>query len=535
MEIMKNKSRKSASSRYTIAGLIVALLACISTGVLLAAKGVIALGLYTIQFPERLNNALWISIGMVVLGIAAYAILEPGKFQRFITGRQARYGGNTLIASVAFVAIIVVANVLAYQNPTPLADLTEDQANTLAPELEAALKSLPDNVHATGFFSAISTDSAQELLDRIKSESNGKFDYEFVDPDRDPLRARENNITGDGKILLEMSGRKEIAASASESEIFEALLRLINPEERVIYFLIGHGERDTLQFNQESGSMTRAREILESKNYTVNTLNLVAENKIPEDADLIIIAGPIQPITDVEGELLRSYLTDGGSLLVMEDPLIVTDFGDQNDPLAGLLLEDWGISINNDIVIDLDSPDPSVSAAASYDGSHAITRNMNNLITYFPLTRSLTIVNAVENVRANLLVQTTARSWGETNPADPNVAFDDTLDIPGPMTLSIAAENSASTARVVVFGSSQFAVDQNFDQYGNGDLFANSVDWAAQQESLIELTPKQPVTRSFTPASQGRILLLMFVVAILMPGIFIVLGVMTWLQRRKQG
>ncbi|MBK9008858.1 MAG: hypothetical protein IPM31_17950 [Anaerolineae bacterium] len=73
------------------------------------------------------------------------------------------------------------------------------------------------------------------------------------------------------------------------------------------------------------------------------------------------------------------------------------------------------------------------------------------------------------------------------------------------------------------------------DQYGNGDLFANSVDWAAQQENLIELTPKQPVTRSFNPASQGRILFLMFIVAILMPGIFVVLGVMTWLQRRKQG
>jgi hypothetical protein len=52
---------------------------------------------------------------------------------------------------------------------------------------------------------------------------------------------------------------------------------------------------------------------------------------------------------------------------------------------------------------------------------------------------------------------------------------------------------------------------------------------------MIQLTSKEPVTRSFNPASQGRILFLMFIVAILVPGIFIVLGVMTWLQRRKQG
>ncbi len=532
---MKTKKNRSASGRYTILALIVALLACIATALLAATKGVIALGLYTIQFPERLNNALWVSGGLVIFGVAAYAILEPGKFQRFITGRQARYGGNTLIASLAFILILVVANVLAFRNPTPLLDLTEDQANTLAPELDAALQTLPAKVHATAFFSQIPRDSAEELLDKIKAKSGGNFDYEFVDPDRDPLLARDNNITGDGKILLEMDGRKEIAASASETEIFEALLRLINPEARVIYFLIGHGERDILQFNQETGSMTRAKEIVESKNYTVNTLNLPAENKIPEDADLIIIAGPVQPITKNEQKLLRDFLAGGGSLIVMEDPLIVTDFGDQADPLAELLLEDWGIAINNDIVIDLDSPDITVGAAASYDGSHAITRKMNNLITYFPLTRSLSVISALENVQTNPLVQTTQKSWGETNTTDTNVAFDETADVPGPMTLVVAAENLSNNSRVVVFGTSQFATDQIFDQYGNGDLFANSVDWAAQQENLVSLTPKQPVTRTFNPASQGRVLLLMFVVAILMPGIFVVLGVMTWLQRRRQG
>ncbi len=68
---MNNKSNKSASSRYTIVALIVALLACIATGLLAAAKGVIALGLYTVQFPERLNNGLWISGVTLVLMLLA--------------------------------------------------------------------------------------------------------------------------------------------------------------------------------------------------------------------------------------------------------------------------------------------------------------------------------------------------------------------------------------------------------------------------------------------------------------------------------
>jgi len=103
------------------------------------------------------------------------------------------------------------------------------------------------------------------------------------------------------------------------------------------------------------------------------------------------------------------------------------------------------------------------------------------------------------------------------------------------MTLVVSAENNVSGGRVVVFGTSQFATDQIFDQYGNGDLFANSVDWAAEQENLTNITPKQPITRTFLPASQGRILFLMFIVLLAIPGIFLVLGISTWFTRRRQG
>jgi ABC-type uncharacterized transport system involved in gliding motility auxiliary subunit len=37
---------------------------------------------------------------------------------------------------------------------------------------------------------------------------------------------------------------------------------------------------------------------------------------------------------------------------------------------------------------------------------------------------------------------------------------------------------------VVVFNS-LFAIDENFDAYGNGNIFINSVDWAAEQEKLV--------------------------------------------------
>lgn len=531
---MKNKKKQTSRGRYAAVALIVALLGFTAAGLFALAKGIIAIGLYTPLFPERLNNGLFISASVMVIGLATYAILEPGRLQQFFTGRQARYGGNTIITVLAFLGILIVGNVLAYQNPKQLLDLTEEQANTLAPEMSAALDTLPGKITASAFFSqSRSTESADKLLSNIKANSNGMFDYEFIDPDRNPALVQELGITGDGKVLLSMGERKEIAASATEDEILRAMIRLINPEERVVYFLTGHGELDIEQVNENNQAFTRAKATLESKNYLVRTINLLAENKVPDDADLIVIAGPLQPVTDNEVKLLRGYLDNGGALLVMEDPLAVTDFGDKADPLAKMLSDDWGIALNNDVVIDLESADPYVAVGAFIDSVHPVTQKMNALVTFFPLTRSMSLTGGVENVQTSQLVQTTERSWGETDLSNPG--FDEGVEIPGPMILVASGENTSTGGRVVVFGTSQFASDQYFDSYGNGDLFANSVDWAAEQENLTNITPRQTISRTFLPASQGRILFLMFISACAIPGIFLAMGVYTWWVRRRQG
>ncbi|MGZ9167044.1 MAG: DUF7088 domain-containing protein, partial [Anaerolineales bacterium] len=131
--------------------------------------------------------------------------MEPDRVRRFFTGRQARYGSNSIIMILAFVGILVVGNILAFQNPVPISDLTEDDVNTLSPELLAAIKQLPEQVTASAFFSQqMSTQSADQLLGNIKANSNGKFDYIFINPDLDPQAAIAAGITGDGKILLQM-------------------------------------------------------------------------------------------------------------------------------------------------------------------------------------------------------------------------------------------------------------------------------------------------------------------------------------------
>lgn len=528
---------KTQPRNYSFLALILSLIALVATILLGITRGLVGLGVFTVANTDNLNRYILISAGVVILGLAIYALLEPDRVRRFVTGRQARYGSNSFVMIVAFLGILIVGNVMAFQNPLPVSDLTEDDVNTLSAELLAAVKQLPEKVTATGFFSQNSTQSADQLLGNIKANSNGKFDYTFVNPDLDPQKARDAGVTGDGKILLEMGEYREIVSFASEDEMLRGLLRLLNPDSSAIYFLTGHGEKDT-EYGSGDAFMSRASETLGTKNYTVKKLNLLVDNKMPEDASVIVIAGPMQPVSESEVELLREFLANGGSLIVMQDPSVLTEFGDARDPLAEMLAQDWGIVFNNDIVIDLQSALPTTAVAAYYDSTHPITVNMNNLAAYFPFTRSLTIDSASEDVVATPIVQTSERSWGETDFASLSQGGQVSLDateIVGPLTLAVAAENTTTTGRVVAFGTSLFAEDQNFDAYGSGDMFINSIDWSAEQEDLASITPKTSTERTFNLPSQLHWIMILLSSVFIIPGLVVLGGISTWLARRRQG
>ncbi|MDX1418317.1 MAG: GldG family protein, partial [Candidatus Promineifilaceae bacterium] len=302
----KKQTSRADYSRYAAIGIWISVLSFIALLVSGALRVFNTMGLYTPTDLTLLPRLIWGSIAGIFIGIAVFALLDPGSVRRFLTGRQAKYGSNALITSIAFLAVIVFANVIAYQNPVPL-DWTADKTNTLAPESINALESLPAPVNATAFFSSrFNTEPTRELLEKYRTNSKGKFDFEFVDPDRNPIAAQESGITGDGKILFEMGEAREIVASATEREITNGLIRLLNPEKLSIYFLSGEGEHSIVEPGEES--FTAVRQALENKNYVVNALNLEAQT-IPEDAKVIVLAGPIMPLSSQAVEALKTYLS----------------------------------------------------------------------------------------------------------------------------------------------------------------------------------------------------------------------------------
>jgi ABC-type uncharacterized transport system involved in gliding motility auxiliary subunit len=289
-----------------------------------------------------------------------------------------------------------VVNFLAYKN-TKQVDLTEDKSNTLAKETVDILKSLPENVVAKAYFTtnsnvASSKASAKTLLEQYVYDSGGKFKYEFIDPNSDPASAQAAGITSDGTIVLYMGGAKQSVTLVSEENLTGAMVRLMNPESHVIYFLTGHGE-DPITGGADQ-SYTELASALESKNYKVDTLNLLARLEVPQDASVIEVDGPKKPLSDAEVRMLDTYLKNGGSVVVMEDPVLDTQFGDSPDPLATDLAANYGIVLANDVVVDMYGyqayQNPYFAIGYQY-ATHPITSKMGTMGTGFQVARSVSV------------------------------------------------------------------------------------------------------------------------------------------------
>jgi ABC-type uncharacterized transport system involved in gliding motility auxiliary subunit len=180
-------------------------------------------------------------------------------------------------------------------------------------------------------------------------------------------------------------------------------------------------------------------------------------------------------------------------------------------------------------------------AAASEYGASPITNKIKTTVTVFPSARSVTEMKTGSDIKVTpvLLVKTAAQSWGETNFSDlaqSKADYNPGQDIVGPVSIAASAQiTDKNNARVVVIGDSDFASNAANSEYANGDFFINSVDWAAHQDNLIDITPKTPTNRMMLPPQAYTMNLLLLGSVFVLPGLVVFSGIMVWIQRRRRG
>jgi ABC-type uncharacterized transport system involved in gliding motility auxiliary subunit len=509
----------------------------------------IALIAYLVRGSVDIYTYLPLLIGIV--GILAFALLDPDRIQRWMGGRQARFGTNMVIMSVAMVGIVVAINYIVYQasaRTTLWVDLTETKKNSLSAETIRTLHTLPDPIKIRAYFSPENTtwDATRVLLEKYIAGSGGKISYEKIDPNSQPILAKQDGVTKDAVLILALQSQTQLVSNPAEAEITTAILRLLNPGEHSVLFLTGHGEA-TIDGAADT-DISNIVSSLKNKSYTVDTLDLTQQKTVPDGTQVLVIAGPKQPLQDFELTAIQDYLKKGGGLILMQNPYFLTQMDPTKDILAGYLQKEFGIGFQNDIIIDTAVQNVMSPFSHAY-GTHTITaRIAPSLNSVFPTAISLTYSQpAGKNLQQTALVTLDALNnqvWGENNISEvgnvnviahsTTAKYDKDADFASPLNIAVSAEDPATSTRVIVFGDEDFAENIYVKNGANSDLLLNTIDWASHQENLISLTPKDTSFRFISlPKDAWVTNAILLAATLLLPGSFIVLGGLVWYNRRK--
>jgi ABC-type uncharacterized transport system involved in gliding motility auxiliary subunit len=344
-------------------------------------------------------------------------------------------------------------------------------------------------------------------------------------------------------VVFTLADRQEQVQFGSEQEFTAALLRLTHPEQRKLYFVIGHGEND-LADTAELG-YSRIKASLERQNFTIETLNTLVTSTVPSDAVALIVAGPQVAITAEEMQAISQYLDGGGAALFLLNPTLEMREGQgEADQLTAWLASAWGIAPANDLVVDPASSqvtDPFTPVSV-YFGPSPITDKLVSqaLPVAFRLARSVGTPVAGDpafaNVQVSGLVFTSEQAWGEVDFADlqTSVQMDPTREAAGPLNMAVSGENLLTQARVVVFGDSDFISNSGIDLGANNDIFVASVNWATGNTDLISIPPKEASFRPPLDLSTRTIATLGIVSVLLLPFGVLVVGIAVVLNRRAR-
>jgi hypothetical protein len=283
---------------------------------------------------------------------------EVRQFVRRQRRRRIATGVNVAVAVLLMTAAVVLLNVLVSRFPARL-QLKSRSRVTLSERTLGLLHGLSGEIDVVGFLA-----SDSQLYDEVRillreyayvaaSLESVTLNLEIVDPRRDIARTRElarkYDVTAEDVIVFSCAGRRkyieikdlaqyEVELTQSgvarrmvgflgEQAFSSAILSVTQEHSPVIYFVTGHGERDTEDFGRQGGYSAIARSIRHD-NMEVRRLQLAEHGAVPQDCAALIVAGPDRRLSDVEIRCLEDYLKNRhGRVMLLLDPSIDTGLG----------------------------------------------------------------------------------------------------------------------------------------------------------------------------------------------------------------
>jgi hypothetical protein len=478
--------------------------------------------------------------------------------------------GNRFVQLMLIVGLLIGCNVLSFRYYTRK-DLTANGRYSLSPETVAHLKQIkkqPINIvvigawHSTQAVVKTFYEDVRHLLKEFaywsQKEADLPLTIEYVDVFLQRKRVdelvqqygvqKENVVivaSGEKFHLLEaadfyISNRQKVVQFQGESILMQALLDVVSEKKVRVYFTDGHGEMDPFSADAVHG-LSQVQECLTQRNLAVEKVNLLSSKTVPNDCDLLVIAGPRKAFVPEEEEVVRRFVEERqGHLLVLLNAM--TQHGLDN------VFFDCGILAENRVIVDPEVRNQTVHGdlIVKRYAPHPITQMLLDaqLPTLMGLCRPISVdigANAVAGRSIVPLLYTTDTSFAKKRyrALGTTLTFDPEVDIKGPLPLVVLSEKTTSNKlglaipgeRILVFGNAQFIGNRQIGALGNKLLLLNSIHWLLEEVYPFHVAPKSLTV--FQMQVSKRDLLLAGTHLLILPLILGMMGIIVCFLRRR--
>ena len=485
---------------------------------------------------------------------------KKNGFISFLTQRKFRYGGLAIAMTAVIIAVVILLNVAIgalEQSRALTIDLSAMRATDFDDVTYEVIDRVDKDVTIYTVYQGSTANSLRVQIDNVLAKYhalNGHINVGNIDPVAEPTRinkfSSENNlqegsviVTNADETRFKVIPRDDFYGNTSygsyswsyfrlESYLTSALVYVTSEESPNVYFLTGHGEMDHTKY------FTVLTQQLQNHNYEVSSLSLTDGGKELKSGDTVVVVDPARDLNDAEYETLRTWLSDGGRMLVsMTYSIDMTTL-----PNFTRLLDYYQLSYGDGVISENENATSNywngspISLIPVLDAEHEITADLAsaNRSLIVPQARPINNVDLPESgVRYTKLLTTSNRAVVNSPSGD--------VSEPGTQTVALAMlqanmNDSTKDTRIVLLGSVYLMADSDFLFYSyNGEFIVNVFDWLVNSDSTVEVSSK------FISASDTLLAIPDMTTAWIIAGIVVgliplavlVVGLIVWNKRRR--
>lgn len=468
-----------------------------------------------------------------------------------------RHGSYSIGVTAIVIAIVVVMNLVIQELPSSIReiDLSSEKLYTIGDQTKEILDNLDKDVELY-FIAQDGTESSdiQRLLERYE-ERTDHITVEQRDPAVYPTFTQQytsdsvsNNsiivVCGDKSRVVDYSDMyetsinyqtytQETTAFDGEGQLTSAINYVISDNMPILYTLEGH---------DESSMSTTMTETIQKANIEIQSLNLLTEDAVPDDASCLFIFAPATDLSEDEANKIIAYLENGGKAL------IVSDYTDQEMPNFTSVLQNYGVQTVDGVVMEGDTSH-YISQNPYYllpnIESNDVTSGLSSGSRYVLLALAQGI-ETMDNIRDSLNIEsiltTSDSAYSKTDLENMQTMEKESSDIDGPFDLGVSITEDVgddAQTQIVYFASSSI-FDDTINSYVSGtnyELLSSSLSWLCQSEkedtNTISIASKSLDTSTLTISAADVSFWSIFVTAVI-PVCILLVGFGIWMKRRKQ-